>query len=50
VVQELRADKGLAAIPLLLFARDAGAPADAALEVHVSAADAALVSFVERAA
>jgi len=47
VVRELRAEKELAEIPLLVFARDGAVPAPAA-EVLGSAADADLVGFVEK--
>jgi len=49
VVRELRAEKELAEIPRLVFARDGGGPADAAADLLASASDADLVSFVERA-
>jgi len=47
VVRELRAEKELDAIPLLVFARD-GAQSMAAAETLAPAADADLVSFVEK--
>jgi len=47
VVRELRAEKELAEIPLLVFARDGAVPVPAA-EVLGSAADADLVGFVEK--
>jgi DNA-binding response OmpR family regulator len=48
VVRELRAEKELDEIPLLVFARD-GAHASSPIEALAPAADADLVSFVERA-
>jgi DNA-binding response OmpR family regulator len=50
VVQELRAEKELAEIPRLVFARTDPTPAHASLEVLTSATDADLVSFVEKVA
>lgn len=50
VVQELRAEKELAEIPRLVFARDGEVlPLHAAMDVLASATDADLVSFVEKA-
>jgi len=49
VVRELRAEKELAEIPLLVFARDGGALPHPGVEALASAADADLVSFVEQA-
>jgi DNA-binding response OmpR family regulator len=49
VVRELRAEKELDEIPLLVFARDSGSSKHAAIDALDSAADADLVSFVERA-
>ena len=48
VVRELSAEKELDAIPLLVFARDGSASVPAATETLDRAADADLVSFVER--
>ena len=48
VLRELRAEKELAEIPLLVFARDGGAPPHAGVTALASAADADLVSFVEQ--
>jgi DNA-binding response OmpR family regulator len=49
VVSELRAEKDLEAIPLLVFARDGGSSSLAGVDAQTSATDADLVSFVERA-
>lgn len=49
VVRELRAEKELEEIPLLVFARDGGSPSHAGVDALASAADAELVSFVEKA-
>lgn len=48
VVQELRAEKELEGIPLLLFARDSVASKHAAIAAIASASDADLVTFVEK--
>jgi DNA-binding response OmpR family regulator len=48
VVTELRATKELDSIPILVFARDGAASTTSATETLVQAADADLVSFVER--
>lgn len=48
VVRELRAEKELDGVPLLVFAREGTADATAGTETLGSAADADLVSFVER--
>jgi DNA-binding response OmpR family regulator len=48
VIRELRAEEALDQIPLLVFARDAGLPAHAGVDALATAADAELVSFVER--
>jgi DNA-binding response OmpR family regulator len=48
VIRELRAEKDIDGIPLLVFARD-GAPAHDGADALTSAADADLVSFVEKA-
>ncbi len=48
VIRELRAERDLDAIPLLVFARDAGALPQAGVDALASAADADLVSFVEK--
>src|SRR5262245_55025257 len=45
VVRELRAEKELGEIPLLVFARDGGTPPLAGVDALASAADADLVSF-----
>jgi DNA-binding response OmpR family regulator len=50
VVRELRAEKELAEIPRLVFARTDSAPPHASPEVLASATDADLVSFVEKVA
>jgi len=47
VVRELRAEKELAEIPLLVFARDGSALSHAGVAALAPAADADLVSFVE---
>jgi DNA-binding response OmpR family regulator len=47
VVRELRAEKELAALPLLVFAREAGALPPTGVDALAPAADADLVSFVE---
>lgn len=49
VVRELRAEKELAEIPLLVFTRDGGALAHAGVDALAAATDADLVSFVEQA-
>lgn len=48
VVRELRAEKELEGIPLLLFTRDRVAPKHSAIASLVSATDADLVTFVEK--
>ena len=48
VVAELRAEKGVEAIPILVFERDGSAVLAGDLETLGYAADADLVSFVER--
>jgi DNA-binding response OmpR family regulator len=48
VVRELRAEKELAEIPLLVFARDGGTLPHAGVTALASAADADLVGFVEQ--
>lgn len=48
VVRELRAEKELDAIPILVFAREAAADGASPTEALVQAADADLVSFVEK--
>jgi DNA-binding response OmpR family regulator len=48
VVRELRAARDLDAIPLLVFARDAGALPSTCVDALTPAADADLVSFVEK--
>jgi DNA-binding response OmpR family regulator len=47
VVRELRAEKELAELPLLVFAREAGALPHTGVDALAPAADADLVSFVE---
>ena len=50
VIRELRAEKQLAEIPLLVFARDGGTLPHAGVDALASAADTDLVSFVEQVA
>jgi hypothetical protein len=47
-IRELRAEEELARIPLLVFARDAGATPHPGVDALAPAADADLVSFVEK--
>jgi DNA-binding response OmpR family regulator len=48
VLRELRAEKELARLPLLVFTRDGSPPAHTDVEALTAATDAALVSFVEQ--
>jgi DNA-binding response OmpR family regulator len=48
VVRELRAEQELAEIPLLVFAREGGSACHAGVDALAPAADADLVSFVEK--
>ena len=50
VVRELRAEKELDGIPILVFARDGTAITASSAETLGQAADADLVSFVEKSA
>lgn len=48
VIRELRADKELDKIPLLVFARDGGLPASTGVDALAAAQDDDLLTFVER--
>lgn len=50
VVHELRAEKELAVLPLLVYTREGDPPAHTDVEALTAATDAALVSFVEQLA
>ncbi|HWO24736.1 MAG TPA: response regulator [Kofleriaceae bacterium] len=50
VLHELRAEKELAVLPLLVYTREGGPPAHTGVETLTAATDAALVSFVEQIA